>query len=162
MYTFEHNPTFDEATFNRLFDDCKAKILAGTIDDNITEAEAKAQCLDQLSSGKALIVCKKDGYVVAMINGARKPNGGVVFTTMVLGKDLSGSRAWVFDPTWVTTLTEAIKEQYRSVESMHRDGHSMDDYSVAMYEQATGLWATSSDRVVRGQGPTHRTQKFED
>ena len=55
-----------------------------------------------------------------------------------------------------------MKEKYNTIESMHRDGHSMDNYSVAMYEQATGLWNESTDSIVRGKGPRHRTQKFKD
>jgi len=161
MYTFEHNPAFDEATFTRLFDDCKAKILEGTIDDNTTELEAKTFCSKVIRSGGATIVCKKDDYVIAMIGGAKKGNGAD-FTTWVLGKDLSGSKSWLYDPNWVAELTAAMKEKYIQVESAHRDGHSADDYSVAMYEQATGLWGASSDQVVRGQGPTHRKQEFKD
>ena len=161
MYTFEHNPTFDLTTFTRLFDDCKAKILEGTIDDNTTEEGAKIHCLKVIRDGGATIVCKKDGHVIAMIGGVKKDKGAV-FTAIVLGKDLSGSKSWLFDPNWVSALTAAMKEKYIQVESAHRDGHSMDNYSVAMYEQAKGLWGASSDQVVRGQGPTHRTQEFKD
>tara|TARA_R110001592_G_scaffold206132_3_gene456892 strand:+ start:104 stop:589 length:486 start_codon:yes stop_codon:yes gene_type:complete len=161
MYTFEHNPTFDLATFTRLFDDCKAKILEGTIDDNTTEAEAKSFCAKTISNGGATIVCKKDNYVVAMIGGIKKGKGAD-FTTWVLGRDLSGSKSWLYDPNWVSALTAAMKEKYIQVESAHRDGHSADNYSVAMYEQATGLWGASSDKIVRGQGPTHRSQEFKD
>ena len=161
MYTFEHNPTFDEVTFDRLFDDCKAKILAGTIDDNVSEEKARMHCLKVIRSGGATIVCKKDDYVIAMIGGIKKGNGAM-FTAIVLGKDLSGSKSWLFDQNWVAQLTAAMKEKYIQVESAHRDGHSMDNYSVAMYEQAKGLWGASSDKVVRGQGPTHRAQEFKD